>query len=156
MVWGLPFEKTSWVITVFGFPIALIALWLGWRQLRLARRAASAQTMVSLHESFRQAWIRVADTPDEAKDAPLHDLLNVVELACAVVNDDVMARRTRALLVEFLCHQMVQFENHEATRGRIEEMMQTPTTFLNIREFMADNKKSLAQYRKFLVAPNGG
>jgi hypothetical protein len=140
MLPGLNLESWASVVTIAGLPIAIGAFFLGYRQLRLARRAASAQTLVALHESFRQAWIRVADAPD------------VVELACAVVNDKVMAQRTGDVLVEFLCHQILLFEGHDATRGLIERSIQTGTTFEQLGAFMARHQVRLEDYRRMITA----
>lgn len=76
--------------------------------------------------------------------------MNLVELACAVVNDGVMAKRTGDVLVESLCYQIVHFERHELTRQRISEMQQTTSTFLQIQEFMRRNSKKLNDCREKL------
>jgi hypothetical protein len=152
MLPDLNLESWASVVTIAGLPIAIGAFFLGYRQLRLARRAASAQTLVALHESFRQAWTRVADAPDDRKEAPIRDLLNVVELGCAVVNDKVMAQRTGDVLVEFLCHQILLFEGHDATRGLIERSIQTGSTFEQLGAFMARQKVRLEDCRRMITA----
>lgn len=92
----------------------------------------------------------MASTPDGEKHHAAPDVMNLVELACAVVNDGVMAKRTGDVLVEFLCYQIVHFERHELTRQRISEMQQTTSTFLQIQEFMRRNSKKLNDCREKL------
>lgn len=145
----------SWVdlCTLIGLPLSAIALLVGAWQLWLARKSTSLQTLVSLHESFRQAWLLVQASSGPARDHAVHDVWNLIEMACAAFNEGLMGGRAASLLREFIIHQLILFEGQEAFRSIMLAAQQTPDTFSEIVLFSKRNQKELAQRRLQLASP---
>jgi hypothetical protein len=127
-------------------------LFLGWRQLRLSRRAASVQTLVSLNESFRQCWLAIQGSNEGARIHALHDLLNLLEIASAALNDDVMAKRSGDVMVEFVCDQLLLLSANEETSALFVHATRDVTTFSEIRRFVDRNKRRLGKRKQQIEA----
>src|SRR6266849_6392399 len=68
-----------------------------------ANAIASAATFVTLNEGFRQAWERCLRPQDEdATNYELAELLNLLEIACAIYLEKSLSGNSRKLISEYL------------------------------------------------------
>jgi hypothetical protein len=138
--------------TVIGLPPAIIGLIctlvgviLAIRQLKLGRRATTASILVSLHESFRQAWLefRGAEDPKLRMQA-FGDITNLVELGCAVFHDGLLEGHTGEILETYLCHILAMIQASEEGPQWMQELLHTTKTFKNTLDFLRSHKNQIS------------
>lgn len=82
---------------------SIIALWVAWFGIRRADNNSSASLLVTLNDGFRQAWQRyLSGKNDEQKQYELAELMNLLEIACALYNGGSLSGMSRKI-VEELC-----------------------------------------------------
>jgi hypothetical protein len=128
-------EVAANVATVIGFIYAAI-------QFKQGRVATSAAILISINESFRQAWIRFceADGSEEAAQAAFADVMNLIEAASAVQRGGTLIGHSGRLLTEYLCAILTLIENSPDALRRIEVMVYSKTTFRNTQFFIRRNR----------------
>lgn len=132
--------------TVVGLSLAVLALGVAIRQLALARRATAASILVSLHESFRQAWLQFRGA---AGDEPLRthtfgDLTNLVELGCAVFHDGLLKGHTGQILEDYLCHILAMIQASDEGLRWMQELQHTTRTYKNTIAFLRSHKNKIS------------
>src|SRR4051812_30393252 len=104
MDWPTPEQVQYWssIITIFGLPLAVLALGATVGQLRLSQRTGSVATVTALHDSLRQCWSDYFKAPPGDRSIPFGDLCNTLEVACAITFDRVLFGKSGELLHEYL------------------------------------------------------
>ena len=116
--------------------ISLSALAVAVFAIRKGNRNSSAATLVTLNDSFRQAWLRFLTAKDDAsRQYEFAELLNVMEIACAIYLEKSLAGKSRKLAEEYISHILKLLENDPEKRERLVCLINAPTTFEHIRKF---------------------
>ena len=129
----------SWadIGTLAALVLNAIALGYAARQLWVGRRGASAAALISLNESFRQAWLLFSNTDnDDARQHAFADVMNLLEIACAIFEDNLFVGRSGRLLEDYLCHVFILIRDSEDALRRIEKLLLTPETFKHVLGFL--------------------
>jgi hypothetical protein len=113
-------------------------------QLRLARRAASAGSLIPLYESFRQAWLEFDMAANEqTKQHAFADVANLLELACAIDIDKLFVGETKGLLERYLIEIFTLIQNSPDAVTRMQRLVHTSGTFKSICAFLLKHKSQL-------------
>jgi hypothetical protein len=140
--------------TLIALVVNAVVLYVAARQLFHGRRAASAGALIALNESFRQAWLQFTNAQTEdAKQHGFADVLNLLELACAVFEDKLFVGRGGRLLEDYLLHVFYLLGESQDARKRIEPMMVTEKTFEHTLRFVQHHRERLKAFR-FPLASN--
>jgi len=94
---------------------------------------------VTLNESFRQAWERYLQrdqTETGLADSELAELLNLLEIACAIYLEGSISGNSRKLLVAYLNNVLSVLTRHQVVNLKALELLQTEKTFEFIKRFM--------------------
>lgn len=119
--------------TLVALILTAIALIFTGQQLLIGRRSASATALISLNESFRQAWLHfLKATEDDARQHAFADVMNLLEISCAVFEDKLFVGRSGKLLENYLCHIFILIRDSDDARQRIEKLLLTPLTFQHV------------------------
>jgi len=127
--------------TIGALFLNFVALLVAAGQLKAGRSGASAAALIALNEAFRQAWLQF--TKADAEDAKQHafaDLMNQLELACAIFDDRLFVGSAADLLENYLRAVFRLIEQSEDARRRIQAMITTGTTFQHIVRFLAKHR----------------
>lgn len=105
-------------------------------------RNASAATLVSLYEALRAAWGRylAAKKPQEAA-FEFAELVNLLELACAIHQDNAVHGAAREMLEEYLLDVLPIFRDDPSARERIASMRDRPNTFKYLKRFLSEMRQ---------------
>jgi len=131
----LHFEASDWIALASG-AISFIALGIAIYAVRKGNRNSSAATLVTLNDGFRQAWLRFLNAKDEqTMQAEFSELMNLIEIACAIYLEKSLSGVSRELAREYLEGILNLIKSNADARSRIEAMRHSPTTFKYIRKF---------------------
>ena len=142
-------EYTAAIATIIALPVGFIAAAFGiaavfyaGRQLGLARKAGSAASLIALNEAFRQNWHLFISAGDEEgrRQYTFADLVNALEIACAVFRDGVFYGHSKGVLERYLVQVFTLIEANANARARLDNLLQSRETFENIREFLKSHK----------------
>jgi hypothetical protein len=132
------------IATLIAFVATVVALVFTARQLLHGRKAASAATLVSLNESFRQAWLQFSNAAEEdARQYAFSDVMNLLEMACAIFGDKMFVGHSGKLIEDYLCHAFILIQDSPDARLRVETMILTPNTFDNIVRFLREHREKV-------------
>ena len=93
--------------------------------------------MVTLNETFRQAWSRYLSAEQEAsRQYEFSELMNLLEIGCALYLERSLSGVSRELIEEYLGNSLSLIENNDDVRRRIEPMRHSPTTLKYIKRFL--------------------
>ena len=105
-----------------------------------ANNTTSGSTIVSLNEAFRQAWDRYFNAKPEQKSYELAELLNLLEIACAVYLEWSLSGNARELIFDYLRRVLSLIIEHKEISTEIEKkLLQDKETFLFIKKFLRNN-----------------
>ncbi|MBB6013483.1 hypothetical protein HNR59_002872 [Aquamicrobium lusatiense] len=111
-------------------------------QLRQARMAASATTSAHILSNIRS---RIEDVSNQINERSLYaatcDLLNELELSCAIYFDGQFGGRTGKLSVSFIKDILRMLENNPKMLACVKRAIQEPDTFECLRKFARKYKK---------------
>lgn len=105
--------------------------------LRKSDRNSSVATLVTLNDGFRQAWQRFLSAEGERRDYEFAELMNLLEIACAIDKEKSLVGVSRELAREYLGHVVQLLELNDDAQNRIAAAAHDPTTFKYIRLFQA-------------------
>jgi hypothetical protein len=115
-------------------------------QLKVARRAAAGASLIPLAESFRQAWLQFRQAADEpAKQHTFADIMNLLEVACAIFEDGLLIGGAGKLLEDYLCHVFAMLNRSPDAQQRIERMVHTAKTFEHIGKFLRSHREQIRE-----------
>lgn len=98
-------------------------------------KTASAATLVTLNEGFRQAWERcVKATP--VPDYELAELLNLLEVACAIYLEKSLTGNSGKLMADYLRGVLSHLIGTPGINDQALGLLQTPETFNFIKGFL--------------------
>jgi hypothetical protein len=122
-------QLTDW-LTVVGVLVAAVALVFTAYGIRRGNQNSSAASLIALNEGLRQAWERFLTASDEQKKQhQFAELLNTLEIACALCVKGVFVGVSRELLAEYLFDIMEIFDSDEDAKRRAEALIHSETTF---------------------------
>lgn len=143
----------TFIVAVITLVIAVVALVVAWHAISRSNKNSSAATLVALYEGFRQAWQRFLDAEDDAgQQYELSELMNLVELACAIDSEHSFVGVSRKLVREYLENSLLLLSNNENAGRRIPAMFTSPTTFEYIRRFLNSRHNELSKRWSSLLA----
>lgn len=117
--------------------VALVVAVLAWRR---ADRNSSAATLVAISEGLRTAWERflATDPDDEVATAfQFAELVNLLELACAILVDKAVHGTTRELLDQYVAKALKILAGNQPACDRIEALREDPDTFKYVRRYIS-------------------
>jgi hypothetical protein len=127
----------GYVLTLFSLLITVLSIAVAWRAIRRSNKNSSAATLVTIYEGFRQAWLRFINIKDDDRGQyELSELMNLVELACAVYEDRSFVGVTKELMRDYLRSSLWLLCDNQAAQERIPVMVDSPDTFKYIRKFL--------------------
>lgn len=120
------------VLSIAALAVAVVAL-------HRSDRNASAATLVSLYEALRAAWARyLAAGKPEAGEFEFAELINLIELACAIHQDKAVHGAAREMLEEYLIDVLSIFRSDTGIRARIASLRDRPSTFKYLTGFLSE------------------
>lgn len=123
-------DAAAMIVSLAALAVAVITV-------RRSDRNASAATLVSLYEALRAAWGRYlkAKKPDQT-EFEFAELVNLLELACAVYLDGGVHGAAREMLKEYLLEVLEILRDDEVARRRITSLMDRPNTYKYLKRFL--------------------
>lgn len=134
-------------IAVASLIVAVLALGISVYAIRRANATTSAATLVTLNEAFRQGWERYLqrdETVTGLADSELAELLNLLEIACAIYLEGSISGNSRKLLLDYLNNVLSVLSRHENVNLKALELLQTDRTFEFIKKFMKKKPAELS------------
>lgn len=131
--------NTSDAIASASLLVAFVALLVAWYAIGRANKTTSAATLVALNEGFRNGWVRYVSANEELKTPELAELLNLLEIACALFQEGSVSGNSAGLLREYLNGALRILAADVATSARIGALLQDTSTFSFIRRFLKLN-----------------
>jgi hypothetical protein len=117
-------------LTTAGVVVAALALVFTAYSIHRGNQNSSAASLIALNEGLRQAWKRfLAAKEEQAKQHEFADLLNTLEIACALCVKGVFVGVSRELLAEYLSDIMDLFDSDEDAKRRADALIHSETTF---------------------------
>jgi len=138
--------STSDDIALASLAVALVSLYISLYAVRKANATTSAATLVSLNESFRQAWERCLQ-PSAAEDptnSDLADLLNLIEIASAIYLDGSVSGNSRKLILEYLNNVLSHITENPSLNDRVPSLLQDDSTFIFMKRFFGKRRSDLS------------
>ena len=127
----------------FNRPAVILAI----RQLKLGRQATAASILVSLHKSFRQAWLQFRAAADDKlrSTSGFRRYEQFVEFGCAVLSHDKLLKgHTGVILEDYLCHVLAIVQASDEGRRWMQELQHTEKTFKNTVAFLHSHKSRVS------------
>jgi hypothetical protein len=131
------------IATLIALILNVAALVFAGYQLKIGRRGTSASALITLNESFRQAWLHFSNVDEDGKQHAFADIMNLLESACAIFEDGMLIGKGGRLLEDYLCHVFTLIQQSDDARIRIEMMMATDKTFEYIVAFLESHRKKI-------------
>jgi hypothetical protein len=136
------------VATLIALPVTSIALIVAAVQLFYGRKAASGGALIALFESFRQVWLQFSNAKDEgAKQHTFADVMNLLNMSCAIFDDNLFVGRSGRLLEFYLCHVFGLIEQSDDAKKRIQPMIMTEKTFEHILNFIRGHRDEVKGFK---------
>jgi len=133
------------LVTVVGFPIAVIGLIVVGVQMKNDGLAVSAGAIGDMRTSIMSRVDRIGEAverEDEKRwEFEFAELANDLEMACAIYLDGQMSGRTGDLGRKLIFDVLKIVDANEDMRKQLETLQNNPDTFKNIREFKARAKR---------------
>lgn len=104
-----------------------------------------------MNEGLRAAWQRYFSSVNEEKTYELSELMNALELGCAIYSEHSLSGVSRKIAAEYLCASLSMLEQSDDARAAIAAMRHSPTTFEYTLKFITSAKRR-GDYQKFRVA----
>ena len=124
--------------------VTFIALLVAWYAIARANKTMSAATMVTLNEGFRSAWSRFFQATGAERQTELAELLNLFEIACAICLEGSLSGNSKKLMSEYLDNILRVLDKDEYARANVELLLQDASTFVFIKKFRREKRKSLS------------
>jgi len=139
--------STSDQIAAASLAIAIAAFGLSIYAIFRANKTASAATLVTLNEGFRQAWERCLD-PSQGTEAAvsynLAELLNLLEVACGAYLERSVSGNSRVLLVEYLNGVLSVIISTPLLNDKVPNLLQDKNTFIFVKRFLRRKRSILS------------
>jgi hypothetical protein len=140
-------QLTNWA-TLVGVVVAALALVFTAYGIHRSNQNSSAAALIALNEGLRQAWKRFLTVTDEQnKQHEFAELLNSLEIACALCVKGVFVGVSRELLTEYLSDVIDLFDANEDAKRRAEALIHSKTTFKYLALYRSTVRKRLTRRR---------
>ena len=124
--------------------VASVALSVAWYAIKRANKTTSASTMVTLNEGFRSAWSRFFAASGTQQEIELAELLNLLEIACAIRLEGSLSGHSATLMSEYLENVLLLLVKDTYSREHIPPLLQNADTFIFIKRFLKLRKDTLS------------
>ena len=131
--------QSDWIATA-SLGVAAAALAISIYAILRANMTTSAATLITLNEGFRQAWERCLQAfsePATTNDS-LADLLNLLEIACAIYLEKSLTGNSRKLMSDYLRSTLSLLIKTPVINDRAFLLLQTEETFIFIKKFLKE------------------
>jgi hypothetical protein len=118
-----------------GLCIAIAALGVSLYAIGRSNKNSSAAILVSLYDSLRQAWDRFLKAEGDQRQYEFAELMNLLELACAIHSDRSLVGAPKQLIVNYLEDLLPVILKNQDAFQRIAGMRKGPETFKYISRF---------------------
>jgi hypothetical protein len=137
-------SSSDWIALV-SLIVALAALGIAVYAISRANATASAATLISLNEAFRQRWEQCLPKL-QGQDASyeIAELLNLLEIACAIYLERSVTGNSRELLVEYLNALLSLVVREPAISDRVPQLLENRSTFAFIRKFLRKKRSVIS------------
>jgi hypothetical protein len=117
-----------------GIAVAGVGLFFTWYGVHRGNHNSSAASLIALNEVWRQGWERYLSAADgSAKQHQFAELLNIIEISCALQVRRVLTGVSRELLTEYLDGVLNLLNDDKDAKNLLIPLIQRPTTFKYIR-----------------------
>ena len=135
---------SSDVIAAASLVVSSVALIVAWYAIKRANKTTSASTMVTLNEGFRSAWSRFFAASGIQQEIELAELLNLLEIACAIRLEGSLSGNSAALMSEYLENVLLLLVKDSYSREHVPALLQNAETFIFIKRFLKLKKDTLS------------
>lgn len=133
------------LVTIVGFPIALLGLYAVGRQMRNDGLAVSAGAIGDMRTSIMSRIDRLSDASERGDTSrweyEFAEFANDLEMACAIYLDGQMSGRTGALARKLIIDLLSIVDRNQEMTDQLEKLRHADDTFMNIRDFKARVKR---------------
>jgi hypothetical protein len=126
----------------------IVALYTVWR----SDKTASAGMLITLHDGLQRGWGRFLYAAEDRKSYEFADLINLMEISCAMYLDRSLTGKPRKLMRDYLIECLKLLAGNSDARARFQILASTPTTFSEIREFERRHRSSLSLLEPLFVS----
>jgi len=141
-------DNVGWLanlVTLVGFPFAVIGLLVVGKQMKNDRLAVSAGAIGEMRTGIMARVERLHQTHATGDVSvwsdEVRELFNDIEMACAIYLDGQMSGRTGLLAKNMICDFLKMITDDDDLRQEMENAIHAPDTFTNIRDFRAKVKR---------------
>lgn len=133
---------TSDRIALVSLGVALAALWVSYLAIIRGNKNGSASSLIALNEGFRQGWERFLTAEgDDARRHQFADLMNLLEIACALEFDKALAGKPREILTEYLSEVFDILNGNEEAKELIGGLIGAPNNMKYVQQYTRERKK---------------
>lgn len=133
---------TSDGIALTSLGVALAALWLSYLAIIRGNKNGSAASLIALNEGFRQGWERfLAAEGDDARRHQFADLMNLLEIACALEFDKALVGKPREILTEYLSEVFGILNGNGEAKELVEGLIGAPTNMKYVQRYIRERKR---------------
>jgi hypothetical protein len=128
-LWSLAVSAVALFVAAVSLIVAVYAI-------RKGNRNSSVAIMLAISEAAREAWKRFRSATDnDTRSYELAELMNLLEVACAMVNERSIAGASKGLLQELLLQELDLIDSDDNAKQEIAKLLSAPHTFEHIRKF---------------------
>jgi len=131
-------NPSDW-IAIASLTVSASTLWIAYRTIRQGNKNSSTAILIALNDAFRAAWERYISAEDTKKSHEFAELLNVLEIACAIHHEGSLFGVSKTLSRDYIENIIILIENDDKARMLLETMIHAPNTF----EFIALFRKRM-------------
>lgn len=121
-------------VSGIGFGVAVFAL-------RRSNLNSSAAIVLTLTVNFRDAWNRFLNSNEQQQDFEFHELMNLIEAACAIHRESSLVGKSGKLIEKYLTDILGYLEKNAGARERITAMRHQSHTFEHCVAFLVKMKR---------------
>lgn len=125
--------------------VAVAALFVAIWAIRKSDKNSSVAMLVALSEAYRSGWQRVVQSIKAIQNDPngpdtryttFSELLNFIEIGCAIINDDALTGFPKKIVNKFLVDSLELIVGNDYAKNQIPRMLTDETTFEHIKTFI--------------------
>lgn len=131
----------SAAVSILSLLVAIVSVFIAYHAIRKSSRHTSAATLVTLNEAFRQAWSRFLPAHGPERDYEFNELMNVLEIGCAIEWEGSLIGVSRELVRDYLSQVLQLLDKNQDARARILAAVHDPSTFKYISEFIKRERR---------------
>ena len=134
-------QLSDW-LAIGGLAVAAIGLGFTAYGIHRGNQNASASSLIVLNDLLRERWEWFLHADTEAKKQhSFAELMNALEIACAISMKGVFVGVSRELLTEYLDGVLTLLDDNDDARGRAKALVDTETTFKYVIAYLTAFRK---------------